>query len=165
MPAAGAWCCCLLRTVFVFFFFFFFFWTDRTNELTRSILRLPNCLRTELLLLFWTGSTTNSKGVNSTLVYCLYKHTTVGKTNHGIHFLLIVFNWNHFEMRLLNLRINFFFFCLLRTFVLILVVFVLFLQSLRFGQISPLAFFRWFTVTSDRNAESCNRIPSNYCFP
>ena len=29
-------------------------------------------------------------------------------------------------------------------FVLILVVFVLFLLSLRFGQISPLAFFRWF---------------------
>ena len=33
------------------------------------------------------------------------------------------------------------FFSLLRTFVLILVVFVLFLLSLRFGQISPLAFF------------------------
>ena len=32
-----------------------------------------------------------------------------------------------------------------------------------FGQISPLAFFRWFTATSDRNAESCNRNPSNYC--
>ena len=31
-----------------------------------------------------------------------------------------------------------------RLFVLILVVFVLFLLSLRFGQISPLAFFRWF---------------------
>ena len=50
-------------------------------------------------------------------------------------------------------------------FVLILVVFVLFLLSQRFDQISPLAFFRWFTVTSDRNAESCNRIPSNYCLP
>ena len=50
-----------------------------------------------------------------------------------------------------------------RLFVLILVVFVLFLLSLRFGQISPLAFFRWFTATSDRNAEFCNRIPSNYC--
>ena len=51
-------------------------------------------------------------------------------------------------------------------FVLILeVFFVLFLLSLRFGQISPLAFFRWFTTTSDRNAESCNRIPNNYCFP
>ena len=34
---------------------------------------------------------------------------------------------------------------------------------LRFGQISPLAFFRWLTATLDRNAESCNRIPSNYC--
>ena len=50
-------------------------------------------------------------------------------------------------------------------FVLILVVFVLFLLSLRFGQISPLAFCRWFTATSDRNAESCNRIHSNYCLP
>ena len=48
-------------------------------------------------------------------------------------------------------------------FVLISVFFVLFLLSLRFGQISPLAFFRWLTVTSDRNAESCNRNPSNYC--
>ena len=74
---------------------------------------------------------------------------------------LFVFNWNHFEMRLLNLRINFFIYCGL--FVLILVVFVLFLLSQRFGQISPLAFFRWLTATSDRNAESCNRIPSNYC--
>ena len=53
---------------------------------------------------------------------------------------------------------------LLRTFVLILVVFFLFF-SLRFSQISPLAFFRWLTVTSDRNAESCNCIPSNYCLP
>ena len=72
---------------------------------------------------------------------------------------VIVFNWNHFKMRLLNLRINFFIYCGL--FVLILVVFVLFLLSLRFGQISPLAFFRWLTAPSDRNAESCNRIPSN----
>ena len=38
-------------------------------------------------------------------------------------------------------------------------------SSLRFSQISPLAFFRWLTATSDRNAESCNRIPSNYCLP
>ena len=38
-------------------------------------------------------------------------------------------------------------------------------SSLRFGQTSPLAFFRWLTVTSDRNAEICNRIPSNYCLP
>ena len=50
-------------------------------------------------------------------------------------------------------------------FFLVSVVFVLFLLSLRFGQISPLAFFRWFTATSDRNAESCNRITSNYCLP
>ena len=33
--------------------------------------------------------------------------------------------------------------------------------SLCFGQISPLAIFRWLTTTSDRNAESCNCIPSN----
>ena len=51
--------------------------------------------------------------------------------------------WNHFVMRLLNLRINLIFiYCGL--FVLILVVFVLFLLSLRFGRISPLAFFRGF---------------------
>ena len=37
--------------------------------------------------------------------------------------------------------------------------------SLRYGQISPLAFFRWLTAISDRNAESCNCIPSNYCLP
>ena len=48
----------------------------------------------------------------------------------------IVFNWNHFEMRLHNLRINFFLF-IAHSFVLILVVFVLFLLSLCFGQISP----------------------------
>ena len=62
-----------------------------------------------------------------------------------------------------ELRINFY---LLRTFSPHLGSFfcvcVLFLLSLRFGQIPPLAFFRWFTATSDRNAESCNRIPSNY---
>ena len=56
----------------------------------------------------------------------------------------IVFNWNHFEMRLLNLRINFLIYSGL--FVLILVVFLLFLLSLRFSQISSQAFFRWFTV-------------------
>ena len=26
-------------------------------------------------------------------------------------------------------------------------------------------FFRWLTKTSNRNAEPCNRIPSNYCLP
>ena len=49
-------------------------------------------------------------------------------------------------------------------FVLILVVFLLFF-SLCFGQISSLAIFRWLTATSDRNAKSCNCIPSNYCLP
>ena len=53
----------------------------------------------------------------------------------------------------------------MRTFFPHLDSFVLFLLSLRFGQISPLAFFRWFAATSDRNAESCNRIPCNYCLP
>ena len=49
---------------------------------------------------------------------------------------------DHFEMRLLNLRINFY---LLWTFCPHLgSFFVLFLLSLRFGQISSLAFFRWF---------------------
>ena len=37
-------------------------------------------------------------------------------------------------------------------------VVVVFLSQ-RFGQISPLAVFRWLTMTSYRNAESCNRIP------
>ena len=41
------------------------------------------------------------------------------ETLHGQPDLSFVFNWNHFEMGLLNLRINFY---LLRTFVLILVV-------------------------------------------
>ena len=75
----------------------------------------------------------------------------------------LVFNWNHFEMRFLNLRINFFFFLFIADFfphLWSLFFFVLFLLSLRFGQISPLAFFRWFTATLDRNAESCNCIPS-----
>ena len=52
---------------------------------------------------------------------------------------------DHLEMRLLNLRIDLY---LLQTFYPHLgsffVFFVLFLLSLRFGQISPLAFFRWF---------------------
>ena len=34
----------------------------------------------------------------------------------GLELFLSVFNWNHFEMRLFNLRINFFFLNLLRTF-------------------------------------------------
>ena len=49
---------------------------------------------------------------------------------------IVVFNWNHFEMRILNLRIYFYLLRSLFFFVLILVVFVLFLLSLRFGQIS-----------------------------
>ena len=38
-------------------------------------------------------------------------------------------------------------------------------SSLRFGQISPLAFFRWVAANLYRNADSCNRILSNYCLP
>ena len=53
----------------------------------------------------------------------------------------------------------------MRTFYPHLCNFFCVVSSLNFGQISPLAFFRWFTVTSDRNDESCNRIPSNYCLP
>ena len=63
-------------------------------------------------------------------------------------------------LNLRNFENSFYFYCGL--FVLILVVFLLFF-SLRFGQISPLAFFRWLTATSDRNAKSYNGIPSNCC--
>ena len=73
-----------------------------------------------------------------------------------------VFIGNPLEMRLLNLRINSFIYCGLL--VLILVGFFV-VSSLCFGQTSTLAFFRWLTATSDRNAESCNFIPSNYCLP
>ena len=50
--------------------------------------------------------------------------------------------WNHFEMRLLNLRINLFFFYLLWTFCPQLGSFCV-SSSLRFNQISPLALFKW----------------------
>ena len=93
-------------------------------------------------------------------------HKAIKWMVHPIRLKLIrevVFIGNPFEMRLLNLRINFFIYCGL--FVLILVVLLCCFFSLRFGQISPLTFFRWLTETSDRNAESCNRIPSNYCLP
>ena len=79
------------------------------------------------------------------LVFCLYF-----KISEYLMRLILedsfwfVFNWNNFEMRLFNLRIIFIFY-LLRTFCPHLgSFFVLFLLSLRFGQISPLAFFRWF---------------------
>ena len=61
---------------------------------------------------------------------------------HSLSIYICVFNWNHFEMRLLNLRINFFY--LLRTFYPHLGSFCVVFLSLRFGQISPLAFFRLF---------------------
>ena len=66
---------------------------------------------------------------------CMYQPLNKSRMWHKVKFfkrsLIVVFNWNHFEMRLLNLRIDFFIYCGL--FVLILVVFVLFLLSLRFG--------------------------------
>ena len=65
------------------------------------------------------------------------------KFSAWINKFILVFNWNHLEMRLFFKSENNFY--LLRTFPLILVVFVLFLLSLRFGQISPLAFSGDFT--------------------
>ena len=76
---------------------------------------------------------------------------------------LLSFNWNHFEMRLLDLRINFLF----------IADFLSsswqFLCCFFFHNVWA-KFHLWpssgdFTATSDRNAESCNRIPSNYCLP
>ena len=64
------------------------------------------------------------------------------------------------------MRINFFFFQIYcGLFVLILVVFELFLLHYVSAK-----FHLWpssgdLTVTLDRNVESCNCIPSNYCFP
>ena len=55
-------------------------------------------------------------------------HTEVTNVAPGLKsILIIVFNWNHFEMRLLNLRINFCLYCGL--FFLILVVFLVFVSS------------------------------------
>ena len=67
-------------------------------------------------------------------------------------------------MRLLNLRINFY---LLRTFCPHLGSF--FFLFVFFHYVSA-KFHLWpssgdFTATLDRNDESCNRIPSNYCLP
>ena len=82
-------------------------------------------------------------------------HLTLLKLLMNLSLIGIILRWGFLIWELI------FIYCGL--FPLILVVFVLFLLSLRFGHISPLAFFRWFTATLDRNAESCNRIPSNYC--
>ena len=57
-----------------------------------------------------------------------------------LRFNFFVLNWNNFEMRLLNLNINYFIYC--RLYVLILVVFVLFLLSLSFKPLSlPITVF------------------------
>ena len=56
-------------------------------------------------------------------------------------------------MRINFLFFIFYFFIYCRLSVLILVVFVLFLLSLRFGQISPLAFFRWFTAINKKYSQ------------
>ena len=80
---------------------------------------------------------------------------------------VIVFNWIIFEMRLLHLRINFY---LLRTFCPHPCSFCLFFVYCLFFHYVSAKFHLWpssgdFTATSDRNDESCNRIPSNYCLP
>ena len=128
---------------------------------------------------------THTYSHNNTQLYLSLTHTHILTITHKdsykiptvfdcifsipIHFILLTVWWLFLSSIEITLRWGFliweliFIFCGL--FVLMLVVFVLFLLSLRFGQISPLAFFRWFTATSDRNAESCNRIPSNYCLP
>ena len=100
-------------------------------------------------------------------IFSSHPHDSLVWSLEGIVLNLNSLKVNYSYFTVLNLdviRINFYFiYC--GFFFLILVVFVLFLLSLHFGQISPLAFFKWFTATSDRNAESCNRIPSNYCLP
>ena len=60
-------------------------------------------------------------------------------------------------MRLLNLRINLY---LLRTFCPHLGSFCVVTSFTTFRP--NFTTFRWFNATSDINAESCNRIPSNY---
>ena len=93
----------------------------------------------------------------------MHKHT-----HANIHKHVLVFNWNHFEMRLLNLRIFYFLF-IADFFVLILVVWVFLCVVSSFTTFRPNftsgLLQMIFTATSDRNAESCNRIPSNYCLP
>ena len=81
-------------------------------------------------------------------------------------FLYIGLNWNHFWDEALNLRINFYSFIYCGLFPLILVVFLCVVSS--FTTFRPNSLWPSssdFTTTSDRNAESCNRIPSNYCLP
>ena len=87
-----------------------------------------------------------------------------------MNLIIIVFNWNHFEMRLLNLRINFY---LLRTFcphLGSLFFWGFFFLCCFFFHYVSAKFHLWpssgdFSATSDWNDESCNRIPSNYCLP
>ena len=66
-------------------------------------------------------------------------------------------------MRLLNQRINFFIYCI--PLVLILVVFVLFLLHYVSAKFRLCPSSGDLTATSDRNGESWNRIPSNFCPP
>ena len=77
------------------------------------------------------------------------------KTHFFLSLIGIILRWGFLIWELIFL---FFIYCGL--FVLILVDFCVVSSSLCFGQISPLAFFRWLTATSNRNAESCNRIPN-----
>ena len=72
----------------------------------------------------------------------------------------VVFNWNHFEMRLLNLRINFY---LLRTFCPHLGSFCVFSSFTTFRPNFTSGLLQViFNATSDRNAESCGAIDNNY---
>ena len=101
----------------------------------------------------WLFNVNGLKWLRITILYqrLLFQVTFLNTNNK------LVFNWNHFEMRLLNLRINFY---LLRTFCPHLGSF---LYCFFFHYVSA-KFHLWlpsgdFTATSDRNAESCNRIP------
>ena len=79
-----------------------------------------------------------------------------------IYIYIIVFSWNHFEIRLLDVRINFY---LLRTFCPHLGSFCVVSSFTTFRPNFTSVLLQVISHTSDRNAESCNRIPSNYCLP
>ena len=117
---------------------------------------------------------------NTGWTFWSYKSLSVLPESGPYRIFVLVFNWNHFEMRLLNLRINFY---LLRTFLIhlgSLFVFVFFLCCFFFHYFSA-KFHLWpssgdlprpwigmlslVTISPVITAfqPSCNRIPSNYC--
>ena len=71
-------------------------------------------------VIFWHRPEKKKKDTAAVSSYNSYMNSYTHKNFKSI---LLVFNWNHFEMRFLNLRINFY---LLRTFFLMLVVFFCF---------------------------------------